>query len=122
MNKILRAAALLVIGASPVQHLGAQSPALSADFGAEGRLKTLVDRAAQAALDAFRASQLLPAQLALTLVDLRDPAHPVRASVRGDVPIYPASVIKLFYLTAAHRWLRTASSPTPPSCAARCTT
>ncbi|MEY2407949.1 MAG: hypothetical protein QOF48_619, partial [Verrucomicrobiota bacterium] len=27
------------------------------------------------------------------------------ASHRGDVPIYPASVIKLFYLVAAHRWM-----------------
>jgi beta-lactamase class A len=69
------------------------------------RLQPLVDRAAQATLERFREKKLQPAQLALTLVDLRDPARPSRASVRGDVPIYPASVIKLFYLAAAHRWM-----------------
>lgn len=68
-------------------------------------LQPLVDRAAQTALEKFRDQKLLPAQLALTLIDLRDPARPSRASVRGDVPIYPASVIKLFYLAATHRWL-----------------
>ena len=41
----------------------------------------------------------------MTLVDLRDPQQPVQASYRGGEQIYPASVIKLFYLVAAHRWL-----------------
>ena len=39
------------------------------------------------------------------MVDLTQPRHAARASFRGDVPIYPASVIKLFYLVAAHRWM-----------------
>lgn len=68
-------------------------------------LQAVVDRAAQAALTQFRDEQLKPEQLAITLVDLRDAAHPVHASVRGDAPIYPASVVKLFYLAAAHRWM-----------------
>jgi hypothetical protein len=68
-------------------------------------LQPLVDRAAQTALDKFREQKLLPTQLAITLIDLRDPAAPRRASYRGDVQIYPASVIKLFYLAATHRWL-----------------
>jgi beta-lactamase class A len=28
------------------------------------------------------------------------------ANYRGDAPIYPASVVKLFYLEAAHRWMQ----------------
>jgi len=72
-------------------------------------LQPLVDRAVQTALAQFAAQKLLPTQFALTLVDLSAPASsassPPRASYRGDVPIYPASVIKLFYLAAAHRWL-----------------
>jgi beta-lactamase class A len=75
------------------------------DAGSTPQLQSLVDRAAKSALEKFREQKLLPTQLAVTLVDLRDPAHPVRASFRGDAPIYPASVIKLFYLAAAHRWL-----------------
>jgi len=39
------------------------------------------------------------------LIDLRDPARPVTASFRGNERIYPASVVKLFYLAATHRWL-----------------
>src|ERR687886_358498 len=42
---------------------------------------------------------------AVTLIDLSDQAHPVQASFRGEERIYPASVVKLFYLAAAHRWL-----------------
>jgi beta-lactamase class A len=68
-------------------------------------LQAVVDRAAQATLEKFREVKLLPTQLAVTLIDLRDAAHPARASFRGDVQIYPASVIKLFYLAAAHRWM-----------------
>ena len=39
------------------------------------------------------------------MIDLRDPQHPVTASFRGNERVYPASVVKLFYLVAAHRWL-----------------
>ena len=67
-------------------------------------LQALVDRAAKTALERFADENFTPAQLAITLVDLRDPAA-AHASFRGDVPIYPASVVKLFYLAAAHRWL-----------------
>lgn len=30
----------------------------------------------------------------------------VHSHYRGDEPIYPASIVKLFYLVAAHRWLQ----------------
>ena len=38
-------------------------------------------------------------------MDLTAPARPAVATFRGDARIYPASVIKLFYLHAAHRWM-----------------
>lgn len=41
-------------------------------------------------------------EIAVTAVDL---SASRRASYRGDAPIYPASVVKLFYLEAAHRWM-----------------
>jgi len=69
------------------------------------RLQALVDTAVQQTLARFADKQLKPDQLALTLVDLSDPQHPVRASYRGDAQIYPASVVKLFYLVAVHQWL-----------------
>ncbi len=68
-------------------------------------LQPLVDRAVATTLEKFSAQKLLPSQLAITLVDLSAPAAPRQAAYRGDVLIYPASVIKLFYLAAAHRWM-----------------
>lgn len=68
-------------------------------------LRALLDRAVGQTLAQFAAQKLQPDQLAVTLVDLRNPAQPVRASYRGDAPVYPASVIKLFYLVAAHQWM-----------------
>jgi hypothetical protein len=68
-------------------------------------LQPLVDETARTTLARFSAKGLKPDELAVTLVDLRDAAHPQSASFRGDAPIYPASVVKLFYLAAAHRWL-----------------
>ena len=42
-------------------------------------------------------------ELAVTFVDLGKQAGSPLANHRGEVPIYPASVIKLFYLVAVHR-------------------
>ena len=68
-------------------------------------LDPLLNRAVQTALDKFADKNLQTNQLAATLLDLRQPDKPVMASYRGGERIYPASVIKLFYLVAAHRWL-----------------
>src|SRR5262245_2978216 len=69
------------------------------------RLQALVDSAVTATLEQYAAQKLQSNQLAVTLVDLRDRQRPVQAGYRGDVQIYPASVVKLFYLAAAHRWM-----------------
>jgi beta-lactamase class A len=39
------------------------------------------------------------------LIDLRDPNNLMTANYRGEQKIYPASVVKMFYLTAFHQWL-----------------
>jgi beta-lactamase class A len=83
----------------------AQAAQDSLASAASPSLQALIDRAAQTALNQFREPKLLPEQLAITLVDLRREKTPQHASVRGDVSLYPASVIKLFYLAAVHRWL-----------------
>lgn len=74
-------------------------------FQPSPRLQTIVAHAVQLTLGKFSAPQLLPDQLAVTLVDLRDPQLPEHASYRGAERIYPASVVKSFYLQAVHRWL-----------------
>src|SRR2546427_8207325 len=69
------------------------------------RLQTMLTLTANETISAFAAKKLQTNQLAITLVDFRDPLRPIQASYRGDAPVYPASVIKLFYLMAAHRWM-----------------
>jgi beta-lactamase class A len=74
-------------------------------FAASAKLQPLVNEAAQAALARFAEKGFQEKNLAVTLVDLRDPQSPVQASFRGAEPMYPASVVKLFYLAAAHQWI-----------------
>ena len=83
-------------------------PAIGRDAPAavsQRALQELVNEAAAKALARFAGKNLQEKNLAITLIDLRDRQHPVTASFRGSEPIYPASVVKLFYLVAAHRWL-----------------
>lgn len=83
-----------------------QLPLATAEKSAQvAALQDLVDKAARTALTKFADKKLTEAQLSITLIDLRDPQHPVTASFRGDERIYPASVVKLFYFVAVHQWL-----------------
>lgn len=75
------------------------APALAA---AASPLQTALDGAVADTRAEFTRPALQPEQLAVTVIDLRGPA-PVRADYRGEERIYPASVIKLFYLAYAHR-------------------
>lgn len=68
-------------------------------------LQTLIDETARTTLAKFADKKLEAKQLAITLIDLRDAAHPKMASFNGNQRIYPASVVKLFFFVAAHRWL-----------------
>lgn len=70
---------------------------------ASSALQEIVNEAARAALERFREQKLEEKNLAITLIDLRDAQRPVQASFRGNEPIYPASVVKMFYLVMAHR-------------------
>ena len=92
----------------------ARVPLVSAQITVEPspRLQSVVDSAVVEAGKQF--PKLQPNQIAVTLVDLRDPAKPARASHRGGEQIYPASVIKLFYLAAAHRWMEDAKLTDTP--------
>lgn len=77
-------------------------------------LQKVVDSAVQTTLRKFADKKLRELELAITLIDLRDVQHPVIASFRGSEQIYPASVVKLFYLAAAHRWLEDKRIPNTP--------
>lgn len=69
------------------------------------KLQATLDRVVEATLAKPWNPALTTNQLAVTAVELDDSAEPAYASFRGQAPIYPASVIKLFYLAAVHRWM-----------------
>ena len=94
-----------LLAALLVSALAASAAAPAAPAREARSLQTMVDSAVAETLKEFAAKKLQSNQLAVTLIDLRDVEHPLRASYRGDVQIYPASVVKLFYLAAAHRWM-----------------
>src|ERR1043165_8464772 len=73
--------------------------------GQQTSLQDLVNRAAKTTLDRFADKKLQESELSITLIDLRDPKRPTTASFHGNERIYPASVVKLFYLVATQRWL-----------------
>ncbi len=66
-------------------------------------LKAVVDKAIAEVLKANE--NLKPDDIAATVIDLSDPKHIVWANSRGEAMIYPASVVKMFYLAALHRQL-----------------
>jgi hypothetical protein len=69
------------------------------------RVETIAKGAAGEALEKFKDAKLEESQLAVSVIDLREPDAPRLGSFRGGERIYPASVVKLFYLEAAHRWM-----------------
>jgi beta-lactamase class A len=97
---------LIMIAALSILALAQQRNSLAAvDYSRAASLQDLVNEAAHTALTRFADKKLTEAQLSITLIDLRDAQHPVTASFRGNERVYPASVVKLFYLVAVHRWL-----------------
>lgn len=77
------------------------------DLQPSSELQRLVDAAAQSVLESRKAKGFTNDDLAITLIDLSGErkSYP-QASFRGGVGVYPASVVKMFYLVAAHRQLQ----------------
>jgi Beta-lactamase enzyme family len=71
----------------------------------DAALQELVNKAAQTVLAKFKDKNLQESNLAITLINLSDPQLPKQASFRGQEGIYPASVVKMFYLVMAHHLL-----------------
>ena len=96
---------LLSLTSTQSQTRWQSEPIRSAEAARSTTLQDLVNNAAHTALEKFADKKLTPEQLSITLIDLRDPHRPLAASWRGNERVYPASVVKLFYLVAVHRWL-----------------
>jgi beta-lactamase class A len=101
---VLMTASVVIMSISAqAQHYAASNSQNSATR--QTTLQNLVNEAERIALTKFADKKLTESQLSISLVDLRDSQRPVAASFRGNERIYPASVVKLFYLVAVHRWL-----------------
>lgn len=66
-------------------------------------LQTIVNRAAETARRKF--PKLKADELAISIIDVTNNANRA-ASYRGEAAIYPASVVKMFYMVAAHRQMQ----------------
>src|SRR5689334_10024467 len=75
-------------------------------FEQSPKLAELASSAVKAASERFPQEKLKDDDVAVTVADLRDAQHVKAGSYRGDAAIFPASVVKLFYLIAAHQWLQ----------------
>ncbi|CAN5197376.1 hypothetical protein BH20ACI1_BH20ACI1_14660 [soil metagenome] len=68
-------------------------------------LQKLLSDSVNDTISAFASKNLKPEQVSATLIDLRDAKNLKIASVRGEEKIYPASVVKMFYMVALENWL-----------------
>ena len=78
-----------------------QPPPLTASDGLEAILKEAIGTI----LDPASGKNFKAEEIAATLIDLRDPQNLKWANVAGEKPIYPASVVKMFYMAALERQL-----------------
>ncbi len=105
MKQTTSLAILFAFTLSVLAHCTGATAARPSRGSSAGSLQELVNEAAKTALEKFKDKGLKEENLSVTLIDLRDPLHLAKASFRGNERIYPASVVKLFYLVAAHRLL-----------------
>src|SRR5688572_29621164 len=74
-------------------------------IGWAGPLDDRVAAAVRETREQFKDEKLRDEDVAVTLIELDRNGESRSGSFRGDAPTFPASVVKLFYLAAAHRWL-----------------
>lgn len=95
--------------AADAQRVENSPPTKDADeitkFTNSPELEKLLTDAVEQIVSTKTAKPLRREEIAVTLVDLSDKKALRTANVNGETQIYPASVVKLFYLAAIHRWL-----------------
>jgi beta-lactamase class A len=77
----------------------------TASIEASPDLQKLADTAAGQTIAKFADKGFKAENLSITLIDLRNPNQLKSGSFRGEEKVYPASVVKLFYLVALHQWM-----------------
>jgi len=75
-------------------------------------LQTLLNKAVSDAIS--KGKDFKPEEIAATIIDLRDAENAKIAEVRGAEKIYPASVVKMFYMVALEQLLEEGKVKTSP--------
>ena len=68
-------------------------------------LQVMLDRVIQGMLKSYPNDSFKQTEIAATLIDVRDANNLKTANFRGNERIYPASVVKMFYMNALERQL-----------------
>ncbi len=78
------------------------------------RLQAALESSVREVIADYKDGILKPEEVAATVIDLRDPNNLTSASVRGEERIYPASVVKMFYMVALERQMEDGKIITTP--------
>ena len=92
MRRTIGSLLVVLLTSGPIVHAAGELEAMAAQAAAEMR-------------EQFKDEAIREEDLAISVIDLRDPDHPRTGNYRGDQPMFPASVVKLFYLAYAQRLL-----------------
>ncbi len=84
-----------------------QSPKHLTNIGRSEQLQNLLQTAVDEALIKFKDKNLTREQIAATVIDLTEANNLQMADFRGEEKIYPASVVKMFYMAALYQQLET---------------
>ena len=111
--------ALLCLGSfaqKPVKNveIAASASYQQPTFENSPELRTILNDAIGEVLNSYPAGGFKSDDIAATLIDLRDPKQLRWADFRGDQPIYPASVVKMFYMAALHQQLQDSKVKSTP--------
>lgn len=68
-------------------------------------LQRILDKAVESTVAEFASKGFKPENIAATLIDMRGNGSYPMASYRGEEMIYPASVVKMFYMAALEEWI-----------------
>ncbi len=74
-------------------------------FATAAELDKVLRSAIDPVLDPANGKNFKPEEIAATLIDVSDPQNLKWSNISGEKPIYPASVVKMFYMAALERQL-----------------
>lgn len=78
------------------------------------QLQALLNKAVGEMLNSYPPRGFKADDISAVLIDLRDAKNPRAANFRGDLPIYPASVVKMFYMAALERQMEDSKIKSTP--------